>query len=74
MFEIVPKGFIPDQDNDSMNVNMQAAQGTSYYEMVRVTSARSAAIINANPYVDTFFASTGGGFGVDEHGAASTCS
>jgi hydrophobic/amphiphilic exporter-1 (mainly G- bacteria), HAE1 family len=34
MFRIVPKGFIPDQDNDSLNVNVQAAQGTSYYEMV----------------------------------------
>ena len=35
MFEIVPKGFIPDQDNDSLNVNVQAAQGTSYYDMVQ---------------------------------------
>jgi HAE1 family hydrophobic/amphiphilic exporter-1 len=62
MYEIVPKGFIPDQDNDSLNVNVQAAQGTSYYEMVGHV-ARIAQIINANPYVDTFFASTGGGFG-----------
>ena len=35
MFGIVPKGFIPDQDNDSMNVNLRAAQGTSYYDMTR---------------------------------------
>ena len=62
MYEIVPKGFIPDQDNDSLNVNVQAAQGTSYYEMVDHVR-RIAAIINANQYVDTFFASTGGGFG-----------
>jgi HAE1 family hydrophobic/amphiphilic exporter-1 len=62
MFEIVPKGFIPDQDNDSLNVNVQAAQGTSYYDMVQNLS-KVAAVINANPYVDTFFASTGGGFG-----------
>jgi hydrophobic/amphiphilic exporter-1 (mainly G- bacteria), HAE1 family len=62
MFGVVPKGFIPDQDNDSLNVNVQAAQGTSYYDMVRYLN-RIAAIINANPYVDTFFASTGGGFG-----------
>src|SRR5215467_5744842 len=61
MFRIVPKGFIPDQDNDSLNVNVQAAQGTSYYEMVNSVS-RIASIINANPNVDTFFASTGGGF------------
>jgi hydrophobic/amphiphilic exporter-1 (mainly G- bacteria), HAE1 family len=62
MFGIVPKGFIPDQDNDSLNVNVQAAQGTSYYDMVGYLK-RIAGIINANPYVDTFFASTGGGFG-----------
>jgi hydrophobic/amphiphilic exporter-1 (mainly G- bacteria), HAE1 family len=62
MFEIVPKGFIPDQDNDSLNVTVQAAQGTSYYEMVK-NVGDVAKIINANPYVDTFFASTGGGFG-----------
>jgi hydrophobe/amphiphile efflux-1 (HAE1) family protein len=62
MYAVVPKGFIPDQDNDSLNVNVQAAQGTSYYEMVDNVSG-IAAILNANPYVDTFFASTGGGFG-----------
>jgi HAE1 family hydrophobic/amphiphilic exporter-1 len=62
MFEIVPKGFIPDQDNDSLNVNVQAAQGTSYYDMVQ-NLGKVAAVINANRYVDTFFASTGGGFG-----------
>jgi HAE1 family hydrophobic/amphiphilic exporter-1 len=62
MYTVVPKGFIPDQDNDSLNVNVQAAQGTSYYEMVGYVGT-IAAIINANPNVDTFFASTGGGFG-----------
>ncbi len=62
MFGVVPKGFIPEQDNDSLNVNIQAAQGTSYYEMVDNLKAASA-IIAANPNVDTFFSSTGGGFG-----------
>jgi HAE1 family hydrophobic/amphiphilic exporter-1 len=62
MFEIVPKGFIPDQDNDSLNVQVQAAQGTSYYDMVDQVG-KIAAVINQNPNVDTFFASTGGGFG-----------
>ena len=42
MFEIVPKGFIPDQDNDSLNVNVQAAQGTSYYDMVQNLGAVAA--------------------------------
>src|SRR5262249_51244538 len=34
MYVAIPKGFIPDQDNDSLNVNVQAPQGTSYYDMV----------------------------------------
>ena len=60
MFAIVPKGFIPDQDNDSMNINLRAAQGTSYYEMVK-NARQVAEIVSRNPYVDTFFVSTGGG-------------
>jgi HAE1 family hydrophobic/amphiphilic exporter-1 len=60
MFVIVPKGIIPDQDNDSMNINLRAAQGTSYYEMVR-NAKKVADIVSRNPYVDTFFVSTGGG-------------
>ena len=39
MFGIVPKGFIPDQDNDTLNVNLRAAQGTSFYDMVEVDAA-----------------------------------
>ena len=59
VFAIIPKGFIPDQDNDTMNINLRAAQGTSYYEMV--THAQKVAdIVRKNPYVDTFFVSTGG--------------
>src|SRR5207342_2975790 len=41
MYGVVPKGFIPDQDNDSMNINIRAAQGTSFYEMS--TAARRVA-------------------------------
>jgi hydrophobic/amphiphilic exporter-1 (mainly G- bacteria), HAE1 family len=62
MFAIIPKGFVPDQDNDSLNVNLRAAQGTSFYDMQQY--ARNVAdVLRKNPYVDTFFVSTGGGFG-----------
>jgi HAE1 family hydrophobic/amphiphilic exporter-1 len=61
MFRVVPKGFIPEQDNDTLNVNIQAAQGTSYYDMVD-NVGRISDIVKRNPYVDTFFASTGGGY------------
>ena len=40
MFGVVPKGFIPDQDNDSLNINLRAAQGTSFYEMVDYAQTR----------------------------------
>src|SRR5207248_11733145 len=56
------RSFIPDQDNDSLNISMLAAQGTSFDDMA-ASARRVADIINRNPYVDTFFVSTGGGFG-----------
>ncbi len=62
MFVIVPKGFIPDEDNDTLNINLRAQQGTSYYEMLE-SAKRVGALINSDPNVDTFFASTGGSFG-----------
>ena len=62
MFIIVPKGFIPDQDNDTMNINLRAAQGTSYYEMVD-NAKKVAEVVRKDPNVDTFFVSTGGNFG-----------
>ncbi len=62
MFKVIPTGFIPDQDNDSMFVNLQAAQGTSYYDMARWTQ-QVADIVIRNKYVDSFLASVGGGPG-----------
>ncbi|HXD73698.1 MAG TPA: efflux RND transporter permease subunit [Vicinamibacterales bacterium] len=62
MFVIVPKGFIPDQDNDTLNINLRAQQGTSYYEMVE-DAKKVADLVRNNPNVDTFFVSTGGNFG-----------
>ena len=39
LYIVVPKGFIPDTDNDNFSVNIEAAQGTSYYQMVQVPAA-----------------------------------
>src|SRR5207248_8471328 len=62
LYRIVPKGFIPDQDNDQINLNMIAAQGTSFYKMV--TYQRQVAdVVRKDPNVLTFMASVGGGFG-----------
>src|SRR5262249_19103667 len=64
MFGVVPKGFIPDTDNDSLNVNIRAAQGTSFYDMVKYVE-RVADVVRKNPYVDAMMVNTGGpgGFG-----------
>ncbi len=62
MFRVVPKGFIPDQDNDSISVNLRAAQGTSYYEMVTYVR-QVAGIIEKDPNVDSFMVNVGGGGG-----------
>jgi HAE1 family hydrophobic/amphiphilic exporter-1 len=62
MFNIIPTGFIPDQDNDFMFVNLQAAQGTSFYDMSKWTQ-QVADIVMRNQYVDSLMASVGGGPG-----------
>jgi HAE1 family hydrophobic/amphiphilic exporter-1 len=69
LYTIVPKGFIPEADNDNFGVNTEAAQGTSFYQMVKYQE-RVAAILVQDPDIESFFCSTGGmgGFG----GASST--
>jgi hydrophobic/amphiphilic exporter-1 (mainly G- bacteria), HAE1 family len=62
MYNIVPKGFIPDQDNDQMFVNIRAAQGTSFYEM-SAAARKVADVVRQNPYIESFMVRTGGGGG-----------
>jgi hydrophobe/amphiphile efflux-1 (HAE1) family protein len=59
LYVIVPKGFIPDQDNDQMYVNTESAQGTSFKEMVALTE-RLSAIVCKDPALETFQSSVGG--------------
>ena len=60
MYQIIPTGFIPDQDNDTISVGLRAAQGTSYYDMSKWTQ-QVADIVIKNPNVEAFLASVGGG-------------
>ena len=62
LFDKVPKGFIPETDNDSMNVTVEAAQGTSYYKMVEYVN-RVTDILRRDPNVESFMSSVGGGMG-----------
>jgi len=59
LFLKVPKGFIPDQDNDQMFVSTEAMQGTSFYEMARLQQ-RMADILIRDPNVESFMTSAGG--------------
>ena len=62
LYTVVNKGFIPDTDNDNFMVQTEAAQGTSYYQMVKYQSL-VASIVVQDPDVETFYSSTGGGGG-----------
>jgi len=62
LYRIVPKGFIPEQDNDQIHLNMIAAQGTSFYQMVTY-QRQIADVVRADPNVLSFMSSVGGGFG-----------
>ena len=60
LYVAVPKGFIPDTDQDQFNINLQMAQGTSYYQSLDY-SKRVAEIVVKDPDVLTFFMRSGGG-------------
>jgi hydrophobic/amphiphilic exporter-1 (mainly G- bacteria), HAE1 family len=59
MFVKIPKGFIPDQDTDQMTVITEAAQGTSYYQMVNYEQEIAQRVAD-DPNVESLMASVGG--------------
>jgi hydrophobe/amphiphile efflux-1 (HAE1) family protein len=61
-YMIVQKGFIPDTDNDNFTITVEAAQGTSYYQMVKYQELVSSIIVQ-DPDVESFYSTTGGGMG-----------
>jgi HAE1 family hydrophobic/amphiphilic exporter-1 len=71
LYSIVPKGFIPDQDNDQIYVNTEAAQGTSFQEMAALTQ-RVSNIISHDPNIESFQAGAGGGAGGPGPSSANT--
>jgi HAE1 family hydrophobic/amphiphilic exporter-1 len=58
LYGIVPKGFIPETDNDQLYVNTEVAQGTGFPATVALTQ-RVASVLEKEPDIDTFFASAG---------------
>ncbi len=59
MFVGIPKGFVPDQDTDQLAVVTEAAQGTSYAEMIRNQKA-IADVVADDPNVVSLMSSVGG--------------
>ena len=59
LFVIVPKGFIPDQDTDQITVTTEAAQGTSFDNLVRYQRVVST-IIGQDPAVARLVSTVGG--------------
>ncbi len=62
IFKLLPTGFIPNQDTGQISVTTEAAQGTSFDDMVRRQQA-VAAIVRKDPNVAAMMSSVGGGFG-----------
>ena len=61
-YRAVPKGFIPDQDDDSINVGLRAAQGTAFEEMA--ADARLVGeIVQTNPNLQRAVVFVGNGPG-----------
>jgi HAE1 family hydrophobic/amphiphilic exporter-1 len=67
LFMIVPKGFIPSEDQGQISISIEAAQGISFQDLVRHQLA-AMEIVAANPNVATFFARCGGGRGSSNTG------
>jgi HAE1 family hydrophobic/amphiphilic exporter-1 len=59
MFVRIPKGFIPDQDTDQIYAVTEAAQGTSYYQMVDYQK-RVAEVFRTSPDVQALMSTVGG--------------
>src|SRR5260370_42031389 len=58
LFMIVPKGFIPNEDQDQAFINIEAAQGIGFPYLVRHQLA-AMKIVSENRNVAGFFASAG---------------
>ena len=60
LFMAVPKGFIPNEDQNEVRITLEAAQGTSFPEIVR-HQKMAMDIVAKDPRVATFFSFVRGG-------------
>src|SRR5947208_8132777 len=59
MFVRIPKGFLPDSDNDQIMIQTEAEQGISYQEISRYQQML-ADIVRRDPAVSDFFSRVSG--------------
>jgi HAE1 family hydrophobic/amphiphilic exporter-1 len=62
LFMIVPKGFLPDEDQGQILIFTETAQGTSFDNMV-AHQQELAKIMLADPYIDNYISSVDNRFG-----------
>jgi HAE1 family hydrophobic/amphiphilic exporter-1 len=62
LYVAVPKGFLPDTDNDQFNVSLQSQQGTSFYQMSDY-ARRISQIVAQDPDVVNLYTRIGGNAG-----------
>ena len=62
LFVRIPKGLFPSDDTGLLNASTQAAQGTSFDEMVRLQQQANA-LIARDTFVEAYMSSIGGGSG-----------
>ncbi|HEX9608562.1 MAG TPA: efflux RND transporter permease subunit [Gemmatimonadaceae bacterium] len=67
LFKVVPTGFIPTQDTGQIVATTEAAQGTSFPDMVR-RQQQVAAIVAQDPNIAGFMSSVGSGGGSGNQG------
>ena len=59
LYVLVPKGFIPDTDNDQLYISSEAVQGTAFLQMARYQKM-VADVLRHEPTIESFQYSVGG--------------
>jgi HAE1 family hydrophobic/amphiphilic exporter-1 len=60
LYRKVPKGLAPEGNDDFLYINVESAQGTSFYKLVEYQRA-VAEVVRREPGIDTFLTQVGGG-------------
>jgi HAE1 family hydrophobic/amphiphilic exporter-1 len=62
LWTIIPKGLFPPDDTGQLNATAEAAQGTSFPEMLRLKDL-AVRRLERDPYIESFTINVGGGMG-----------